>query len=140
MFRRLMRVLSLIRKADSQPGSQDADTNHLDYSIDDQSPPPNSQHGLQVARHGYLPPVEHHDDDPDSAIRSDVSRSQHFPGRYDRVQPLNGDVTDDVDRQERRRQRRERRNRRYHRHEQQETPEGSAGATNGDAVHQSTDD
>jgi len=65
-----------------------------------------------------LPPVEYHrrhDDD-----RGRASRSWRFPHRSHRVQPLDGDVTDDVDRRERRRHRRAHRKHRRHRREQQQ--------------------
>ena len=65
-----------------------------------------------------LPPVEyhrHHDDD-----RGRVSRSWQFPQRGNRVQPLDSDVTDDVDRRERRRHKRAHRKHRRHRREQQQ--------------------
>ena len=134
------RVISLIRDAGSETAAQHAHRRLSDCSKDAQLRPGSGQRGergllnatSQLAWQNdsntgaSLPLVEHsgrHDDDLDGAIRSDqghVSRSWQFLQRSNQVLPLDGDVTDDVDRRERRRHRRERRKRRRHRHEQQQ--------------------
>jgi len=125
------RVISLIREAGGQDGARHTHRDLPGRHRGAQLPPCNGQRvdgGLlnvtsQVAWQRdinigpRLPPVEyrrHHDDD-----RGRASKSWQFPPRRShRVQPLDADVTDDVDGRERRRHRRAHRKHRRHRREQ----------------------